>query len=286
MTLERLPHPVGYVLGGGGSRGAVQVGMLQALSEFDISPDLVTGTSVGALNGALLALDPVGASDRLSHLWSRITREQVFPGGWLSEIRTLERSKTHLFPNSGLASVIGQFLGRDLSFDDLALAFGAVTTNVTTGQAHLIREGALLPALLASAAIPAIYPAMDHDGLHLCDGGVVANVPMELAMEMGAKSLIVLDCDPGGCVLSPQDSIAEIVLATITLAMRAHAECEAARVAVQIPVVYLPCSTQQLLSPLDFSHTEELIEAAYDAVRPFLASLDITGAGLYGALKT
>ena len=104
--LVDLPRPVGYVLGGGGSLGAIQVGMLQALSEHDITPDLVAGTSVGSLNGAVVAFDPKGAPNRLSHLWARVTRKQVFPGGLLSQGRTLRRTKTHLFPNTRLAALI------------------------------------------------------------------------------------------------------------------------------------------------------------------------------------
>ena len=81
MSIADLPRPVGYVLGGGGSLGAVQIGMLQALGERDVPPDIVTGTSVGALNGAVLALEPKSAASRLSHVWARLTRERVFPGG-------------------------------------------------------------------------------------------------------------------------------------------------------------------------------------------------------------
>ena len=75
-TIADLPRPVGYVLGGGGSLGAVQVGMLQALSERDAPPDIVTGTSVGSLNGVVLAMDPRSAANRLSHLWPRLSRER------------------------------------------------------------------------------------------------------------------------------------------------------------------------------------------------------------------
>ena len=282
MKLEDLPRPIGYVLGGGGSRGALQVGMLQALSEHEAAPDLVAGTSVGALNGALVALDPRGAANRLAHSWVRITKAQVFPGSVLSQIRTLEHSRTHLFPNTGLERVIGDFLGDELDFGDLALPFGVVTTDTALGRPHVIRNGALTTALLASAAIPGIYPLVERDGLHLCDGGVVANVPMQLALTMGARSLIVLDCFPPGCPPGQQESFAEILLLTAMVAMRAQASCEAKHIAEHVPVVYLPCSTSRLFSPLDFSYTEELIESAYNSARPFLAALDVAGPGLYG----
>jgi len=282
MKMEQLPRPIGYVFGGGGSRGAIQVGMLQALSEHSILPDLVTGTSVGALNGAVVALDPKGSANRLSHLWARITRDEVFPGGLLTQLRTLEHSRTHLFPNSGLSTVIERFFGDRLTFADLSLPFGAVTTDIASGRAHVIEKGPLTSALLASAAIPGIFPRVDRDGLILCDGGVVSNVPMGHAIAMGARSLIVLDCFPVGCLPGPQESLAEVLLSTVMIAMRAPAASEATGVAEQVPVLYLPCSTSRVFSPLDFSYTAELIESAYETTRPFLDSVDVAGPGLYG----
>lgn len=164
MIAEALARPVGFVLGGGGSLGASQVGMLQALAEQRVTPNLVVGSSVGSLNGAIVALDPVGAANRLSHAWARLTRNMVFPGGLLAQARTLQRTRTNLFPSSGLAAVITSFLGTATSFAELALPFGAVTTDVATAQPYMISSGPLLPALLASAAIPALYPPVDHDG--------------------------------------------------------------------------------------------------------------------------
>jgi NTE family protein len=197
-TIAELPRPVGYVLGGGGSLGAVQVGMLQALGERDVPPDIVTGTSVGSLNGAVLAMDPKSAANRLSHMWARLSRERVFPGGLLAQARTLQHTRTHLFPSTGLASVIGEFIGADLTFADLALPFAAITTDIATARPHVLRDGLLLPALLASSAIPGIYPPVELGPLRLYDGGLVANVPMGQAVAMGARSLVVLDCNfPG-----------------------------------------------------------------------------------------
>ncbi len=205
--LENLPRPVGYVFGGGGSLGAVQVGMLQALSECGIAPDLVVGTSVGSLNGAVVASDPTAAANRLSHQWARMTRDEVFPGGWLAQARTLQRSKTHLFPNTGLGAVIAEFMGADTTFADLALPFAAVTTDVATARPYAVQDGPLLPALLASAAIPGIFPPVEHDGRRLFDGGVVANVPMRQAVAMGAGSLVVFDCNyPANCQRPPTPS--------------------------------------------------------------------------------
>lgn len=240
MDLSNLPRPVGYVLGGGGSLGAIQVGMLQALGENDVAPDLVAGTSVGSLNGAVVAFDPKGAANHLSHLWGRMTRSMVFPGGLLAQARTLQRTKTHLFPNSGLASVITDFMGDNSTFADLALPFAAVTMDIATARPHVVRDGPLLPALLASTAIPGLFPPVDHAGLHLYDGGIVANVPMRQAVELGARSLVVLDCSFPGHLPTAPDTLAEVLLFTAMVTMRAQAVLEAPLIAADMPVVYLP----------------------------------------------
>ena len=139
MSIADLPRPVGYVLGGGGSLGAVQVGMLQALGERDIPPDIVAGTSVGSLNGAVLAQHPKSAANRLSHLWAKMTRDRVFPGGLLSQARTLQHTRTHLFPSTGLAATISDFIGSELTFADLALPFAAITAMLRAPRASRSR---------------------------------------------------------------------------------------------------------------------------------------------------
>jgi NTE family protein len=286
MSLSDLPRPVGYVLGGGSSLGAMQVGMLQALVEKDVLPDVVAGTSVGALNGSVVALDPRSAANRLSHAWARMTRERVFPGGLAAQARTLQRAKTHVFPNAGLAAVIGEFLGSAVTFDDLALPLSVVTTDVATAQAHVLNSGPLLPALLASAAVPGIYAPVEHDSLLLYDGGVVANVPMRQAIAMGARSLVVLDCAfPGRLPAAPQ-SIAEVLVYAALVTMRNQAVLEAPLVAEAMPVVYVGGPDVKIMSPLDFSHTPALIEAAYESARSFLTDLQIAGPGLYGSPST
>jgi len=283
MTAEALIRPIGFVLGGGGSLGASQVGMLQALAEHHIVPDLVVGSSVGALNGAVVALDPVGAVSRLSHAWTQMTRRVVFPGGPLAQARTLRRTRTHLFPSSGLAAVIADFLGAGTSFTDLALPFGAVTTDIATAQPYTITSGPLRPALLASAAIPAIYPPVDHDGRRLYDGGVVANVPMRQALALGARSLVVLDCTFPGHLPPLPETAADAVFYTVFVTMRTQAVLEAPIAAAEVPVIYLPGPSVRRISPLDFTHTEALAGEAYSAARLFLEKVKVDGPGLYGS---
>ncbi len=285
MQLANLPRPIAYVLGGGGSLGAIQVGMLQALSEHDVGPDLVAGTSVGALNGAVLALDPKGAANRLSHTWARLTSHDIFPGNLLVQAGALRRRKTHLFPNSGLAAMIADFLGETTNFADLALPFIAVSMDIATAEPYPLREGALLPALLASAAIPGIFPAVEHEGRHLYDGGLIANVPIRQAVAMGARSVVVFDCNFPGQMPYLPSTLAEALMYSLMVTMRSQSIAETMPVAASLPVVYLPGPIARPVSPLDFSHTQELVESSYEAARSFIGNLDVSGPGLYGSLS-
>ncbi|MFI7123341.1 patatin-like phospholipase family protein [Amycolatopsis sp. NPDC049868] len=282
MAALNLPQPIGFVLGGGGSLGAMQVGMLRALTEAGVAPDLVVGTSVGSLNAAVLALGGE-SSDRLDRIWSRMTRHEAFPGGVLSQVRTLRHSKTNLFPNTGLAAIVDEHIGEGVRFEDLALPLGVVATDVDTAEPLLIRSGPVLAPLLASCAIPGIYPPVPFGERMLYDGGLVANVPMRQALAMGAKSLVVLDCAfPGKMPGTPQ-TFAEVMMFTAMISMRNQAVLEAPIAAAEVPVVYIPGPKPVRVSPLDFSHTAALTAEAYDAAKTYLGELSVDGPGLYGA---
>jgi NTE family protein len=284
---ETLPHPIGFVLGGGGSLGATQMGMLKALEESGIAPDLVVGTSVGALNGAILASHGApgsygDANSRLRDIWTRLTKPEAFPGGVLSQVLTLRHSKTNLFPNTGLRTIITEHLSEITTFEDLHLPLGVVATKVDTAEALLIESGELLTPLLASCAIPGIYPPVEYQGQTLYDGGLIANVPLRQALTMGAKSLVVLDCALSSRIPTPPKTFAEVMMFTAMVSMRNQSILEAPLAAAEVPVLYLPGPDPVRLSPLDFSHTSELSAQAYEVARDFLAELVVDGPGLYG----
>ncbi|TCO44691.1 patatin-like phospholipase family protein [Actinocrispum wychmicini] len=276
-----LPGPVGFVMGGGGSLGAAQVGMLRALADRGVRPDVVVGTSVGSVNGALLALDPGNAAGRLDAVWHRMTRAKVFPGGPIAQLSRLRKHRNHLFPNTGLAEVLATELAGVDDFAHLTLPFGAVAVDAVTGQPVLITEGPLTPAILASAAIPGIYPPVHHQGRVLYDGGVVANVPVRQALAAGAKSLVVLDCAFPGHLPRVPETLADAVLFWATLSMRTQATLECELVADRVPILYLPGAPVRNLTPLDFGHTDVLIESAYLSSSKFLDNVQVTGPGLY-----
>ena len=276
-----LPRPIGFVLGGGASFGAVQVGMLQALAEAGLRPDLVVGTSVGSVNGALLAEDPTGAANRLTHLWSQITREDVFPGGAVERIRTWHAQRTYLVSSDGLDGLLARLLSAE-RFEELALPFAVTATELLSGRVVHIESGPLRPAVLASAAIPGFYPAVRIDGRDLVDGGVVSNVPVDQALRMGARSIVVLDCGVFGVRLEPPRSLGETIAQAAAIIMRQQIIRDLPEVARQVPVLYLPGPFPLTSSPLDFTSSASLMQDAYEKSRAFLEQVQPFGAGLYG----
>lgn len=281
-TAQRgLPGPVVFVLGGGSSLGAIQVGMLRALSEAQISPDAVVGTSVGALNGAILAAHPRDAVERLSQVWTQMQRADVFPGSIIGSAWRLTTTRSHAVRARGLRDIAARTL-RASTFAELELPFAAVTLDLTSGSTRVLTQGDLVQALLASAAIPGVFPVVDLDGHHLVDGGVVANVPLSQSRVFpDVGSLVVLDCtlapEPG-----PQPHVGDVLGATTRIQMRAQVEAALPAVASEVPVVYLPAPTPRTVSPFDFDQSDALIKEAYDLARTFIDATSVEGPGLYG----
>jgi NTE family protein len=282
-----LPRPVGFVLGGGGSLGAAQVGMLQALAEAGIFADLVVGTSVGSLNGAIVAHDPPRAATALGAIWPTIRTQDVFPGSALERYRTWRTARAYLFESDALWDLIGRLLPVD-RFQDLAIPFAAMATDVETARPVVLDTGLLRPALLASAAIPGVFPPVWHNGRTLWDGGLVANVPLRHALAMGARSLVVLDCNYPGQLPPPPSTLSAVITYVSVVAMRQQPLHDLPIAASQVPVVYLPgpALTGRLkdVNAMDFGHSAALSRGAYDAAKAFLDNLRVDGPGLYGRL--
>jgi NTE family protein len=281
---HRLPRPVAFVLGGGGSWGALQLGMLQALARTDIRPDLVVGTSVGSLNGAILAADPDGALERLEGLWPTVTRTEVFPGGVLRGLRTLTTSKAWIFDNEPLTDYLTRSLPAT-TFAELELPFVAVATDFGTGTIAELDSGDLRSALLASSAIPGIYPWVERDGRRLVDGALVANIPIVVAAQRGARSLVVLDCGLQGVDAGAATSLVEVLAQSAAIYARRQIAADLER-CTQLPMVWLSRGRLNTTTQLDFSMTTTLIEEGFAQAMQTLRSLGRVSElppGLYGA---
>ncbi len=264
-----LPRPVGFVLGGGGSLGAVQVGMLRALLERGIRPDLVTGTSIGSFNGAVLASDPDTALARLDEFWRSSRRQDALPLRGIKPILHWRRTRQSFYPNHGLIQSIKLVLEDYPNIEDLLLPYGAVAIDVVSGAPVLFRSGPLESALLASAAIPGIFPPVPRDGRLFYDGGLGNNVPMRDAVAMGAQSLVVLDTSSPTADLQAPTSLIDLFSYVTEVYARQMVHRDLADLA-HIPILYPPSPAPGTISPLDLDHTEELLDSSYRDTAEYL----------------
>jgi NTE family protein len=257
------------VLGGGGSLGAVQVGMIRALLERDIVPDVVVGTSIGAFNGALLAADPSRAIGKLERFWHSQRRVDAFPLRGIKPILHWRRTHQSFFPNDGLARSIRSVLSDYANIEDLRLPFGAVAVDVQLGTPVLFRSGELESALLASSAIPGLFPPVPRDGRIFYDGGLGNNVPMREAVQMGAQSLVVLDTTSPTAELGAPQSLPELFSYVTEVYARQMVLRDLAEL-THMPILYPPSPAPGTMSPLDLDHTAELIEQSYHDTKAYL----------------
>lgn len=277
---DSLPRPIAYVLGGGASFGAVQVGHLRALAETDITPDFVVGTSVGSLNGAVLAEHPTTAHERLADLWSGMTRAVVF-GKMLGTALNLAKGKASAVPSTGLRAVIENAVGAR-TFEELTLPHTAVTTDFDTGEPVPLNSGDLVSALLASAAIPLVFPPVQRGDRKLVDGGIVANVPIGIAAAQGAATIVVLDC--GFTVMAPQqEETATGRLLRTAAIMAAQQVRRDLRTVDDRVVLYLPGPWPMRGRPDDFRRGAGNAATTYDLTMAWLHGLNVVGSGRYGS---
>jgi NTE family protein len=180
------------VLGGGGLLGAVQVGMVRALEDAGVRPDLVLGTSVGAVNGAVLAALPSGhAADGLDALWRSPDAQAVFGAGTVRRLRELARSGTAAHSPAPLRRALVAQLG-DRRIEDLPVRFQCCASRIEDAAEHWFDRGPVVAAVLASAAVPGLLPPAVVDGRHYLDGGLVNSIPLGRAVELGARRVFVL----------------------------------------------------------------------------------------------
>jgi NTE family protein len=191
MRGARVPETA-FVLGGGGLLGAAEVGMLAALTDAGITPDLVLGSSVGALNGAAIAAAPTGETvKRLTQLWKALGTDGVFASSIFGQLKTLVSSRTHLHGNDRLRELIEEQSPGQL-IEDLAVPFQCVAVSIESARARWFDRGPVSDAVLASCAVPGLLPPVLIDGEHYLDGGLVDSLPLGRAIALGATTIYVL----------------------------------------------------------------------------------------------
>jgi NTE family protein len=192
MAPSARAREVAFVLGGGGVLGAHEVGMLRALAEGGVEPDLVLGTSIGAVNGAFYAADPtLSGVDRLAQLWRDPSWAERSAGATLRRLGTLARSGTHLQSLEEMRTRLRELLPV-ARVEDLRVQFQCVAASIERAAEHWFETGSLADVVLASCAVPGILPPVPIDGEHFIDGGIVNSIPVSRAVALGARTIYVL----------------------------------------------------------------------------------------------
>ncbi|MBK5110574.1 MAG: patatin-like phospholipase family protein [Thermoleophilia bacterium] len=268
-----------FVLGGGGIQGAAEVGMLLALAEADLRPDLILGTSIGAINGALFAADPTrDGAGRLERFWRELGSESVFGSGLLEQVRTLARGRTHLHGNERLRRTLTAAL--PARFSELEVRFECVAASIERSAAHWFSEGPLIESLLASSAVPGLLPAVEIEGEHYLDGGLVHSIPVGRAVELGAQEIYVLHVGRVDSPLAAPRNPLQVGLVAFEISRRHRFIGEMERLPEGIEVRVLPTGSEgprfndsSQLRYWDVAAVGDRIEAAREATSALLEDL-------------
>ncbi|MEV7011371.1 patatin-like phospholipase family protein [Streptosporangium sp. NPDC051022] len=266
-----------FVLGGGGVLGAHEVGMLRALDEAGIKPDLIVGTSVGALNGVMLAADPGGAVANLTSLWRSDVVRTAFAGSWVTRLSTLARSGTHLHSAEPLRALLTRRLPVS-RIEELTVPFQCVAASVEHARAHWFTRGPVVEAVLASCAVPGLLPPIRVGDDHFLDGGLVHSIPVGRAVALGARRVYVLHVGRIERPLTVPRSPWEVGLTAFEIARRHRFAEEMAALPEGVEVHVMPAGaegrTGMDLSQLRYRDSSQIsvyIERAYEASSRYLA---------------
>jgi len=270
-----------FVLAGGGSRGAVQVGMLHALVERGIRADHVFGASVGAINGSAYAGDPsLQGVQRMADIWRGVTGTEIFPRGTFDGPWAYFQKRAAVHANTGLRKIIEAGIDFE-NLEDAEIPLEVVTTSLTDGRERWLTHGPAVEAILASSAIPSIFPPVTIDGDVLVDGGVVNNVPISRALSAGCDRIYVLLCGPLHYHPPPPRRPAEAALTAFFVAVHARFVRELAALPAGVDVIVFSGGGEPAGQYRDFSGTATLIDEGRAEVAAvldrYMASLHVPG---------
>ena len=272
-----------FVLGGGGAWGAYEVGMLRALLEADIEPDIVLGTSVGAINGAAFAAEPgLECVARLEKVWTELDSGSVFEGSLLTRLGTAVRSRTHLYSNETLRRMLVEALGEP-RIEELPMPFQCVAASIERATDHWFTSGPVIEAVLASCSVPGLLPPVEIDGEHYLDGGLVDSVPLGRAVQLGARQIYILHAGRVDQPLTVPKQPWEVASVVFEIARRHRLSRAFADLPEGVTAHLLPTgntagdadeSLGRYLRYRDYGQAHDRIQQAYQASATYLEALE------------
>lgn len=269
--MRRDQHVRAFVLSGGAGLGAIQVGMLHALYERGTTPDVLVGTSAGALNAAFVASRPqtLETADALAAVWLGLKRNQVFPLNPLTGLLGFLGSRDHLVPDSGIRRLIARHVEVE-RLEDANIPLHVIAVDVISGEELRISTGPAVEAIVASAAIPGVLAPVSWGDRDLMDGGVANNTPISHAVELGATEIYVLPTGHACALDEPPPSALGMALHAVSLLTQRRLIDDIERHRGEVKLVVLPPPCPLAITPIDFGHAELLIERGYAGACEFL----------------
>jgi NTE family protein len=272
--MAQVARKTAFVFSGGGSLGAIQVGMMRVLRAADVSPDFVVGASVGAINAAFFScaptLDGVAALERI---WVGVRRADIFPFSVASLFGLIKHPGNVVDPG-GLRRVVETNLPC-ARIEDSKIPLHIMATN-HQGQAVRLSAGPAVEAILASTAIPGVFPPVEIGGDILMDGAVAANTPVRLAAELGASRIIILPTGYACALKEPPRTVIGKALHAITLLIAWQLMHELEVLPKEIEVHLVPTLCPLAISPFDFSASRQLIERAAESTAKWIEAGGLT----------
>jgi NTE family protein len=256
-----VPPSTAFVLAGGGSFGAIQVGMLHALAARGVEADMVVGSSVGAMNGAYYAGDPtLKGVLQLETIWRGLKRQDVFPLTWRAVLHFI-RKRDFLIPHDGLQKLLDDHLPYG-NLQDAKLPVHIVTTDLASGDSVVLSDGSAAQAIIASTAIPGAFAPVRYKDHYLADGAISSNTPVRVAIAKGAQRLIILPTGYACATDTPPTGAVANALHALTLLIARQLVSELQNIDPTIEYFVVPPLCPLVGSPYDFSRTADHIERA------------------------
>jgi NTE family protein len=269
------PPRTAFVLSGGASLAALQAGMLNALYELDIAPDMLVATSAGAINATFVASRPqtVATARALGRIWRGLQRDDVFPVSPYVLAGGLLGKRDHLISPGSLRKLMERYMEfRDLA--DAPIPLHVVAFDLAAGEEVRFSAGPVLEAVCGSAAVPGVFPPVSLGNRRLIDGGVVNNTPISHAVELGAERVYVLPAMDRSLPRAVQRrSAMNAAIDSLGLMMRSRLEADIARFSSEVELIVLPAPNPLQVMPTDFSHADRLLRDGLQAARRQLAEV-------------
>jgi NTE family protein len=273
-----------FIFAGGGSFGAIQVGMMQALVAHGVTADLVVGSSVGAMNGAYFAGAPtLEGVEKLADIWRGLTRHDVFPVSVSSFVGFLRR-RDFLISHDGVRKLIDDHLPYK-KLEDAVVPVHIVTTDIVTGETVVLSEGSAAEAIVASTAIPGAFAPVKHKGRFLADGAISSNTPIRVAIEKGAQRLIIMPTGFACAGQEPPVGAVATALHALTLLISRQMTTELEYIEPTVEYCVVPPLCPLVGSPYDFTRTEDHIMRAIRNTEMWIADGGLEKSGIPGEMR-